>query len=67
MDVDNSGDYKEMVKKIDDEKPAIVKIFIDMKVIEKLSRKTNAADEDKADSGDDNGLEEGYFSSLITS
>ncbi|KAF8836667.1 hypothetical protein BDN67DRAFT_1014485 [Paxillus ammoniavirescens] len=36
MDVDNSGDYKEMTKKINDERPAVVKIFIDMKDVEKL-------------------------------
>ncbi|KIK72454.1 hypothetical protein PAXRUDRAFT_180643 [Paxillus rubicundulus Ve08.2h10] len=56
MDVDNSGDYKEMVKKIDDEKPTTVKIFINMKVVEKLPFKTNIADEDEADSSGDNGL-----------
>ena len=49
MDVDNSGDYKEMVKKIGDEKPTTVEIFIGMKVVEKLPCKT--ADEDELDSG----------------
>jgi len=29
IDVDNVSDYKEMVKKITDEKPSIVKVFID--------------------------------------
>ena len=57
MDVDNSGDYKEMAKKIDDEKPATVKIFIDMKVVEKLPRQTNTANKDDVDSGDDSRLE----------
>ncbi|KIK79597.1 hypothetical protein PAXRUDRAFT_769037, partial [Paxillus rubicundulus Ve08.2h10] len=36
MDVDNSGDYKEMTKKINDERLAVVKIFIDVKDVEKL-------------------------------
>jgi hypothetical protein len=48
---------KEMVKKINDEKPATARIFINMKVVEKLPHKTNTADEDELDSGDDNGLE----------
>ncbi|KIK78011.1 hypothetical protein PAXRUDRAFT_165135 [Paxillus rubicundulus Ve08.2h10] len=56
MEVDNSGNYKEMVKKIDDEKPTTVKIFIDMKVVEKLPHKTNIADEDEADTSGDDGL-----------
>ncbi|KIJ10754.1 hypothetical protein PAXINDRAFT_16300 [Paxillus involutus ATCC 200175] len=49
MDVDNSGDYEVMVKKIDDKKPTTVKIFINMKVIEKLPCKINIADEDEAE------------------
>ncbi|KIJ15262.1 hypothetical protein PAXINDRAFT_155645 [Paxillus involutus ATCC 200175] len=49
MDVDNSGDYEVMVKKIDDKKPTTVKIFINMKVVEKLPCKINIADEDEAE------------------
>ncbi|KAF8836891.1 hypothetical protein BDN67DRAFT_983607 [Paxillus ammoniavirescens] len=40
MNVDNSGDYKEMMKKINDKRSAVVKIFIDMKDVEKLPRGT---------------------------
>ncbi|KAF9231874.1 hypothetical protein BU15DRAFT_67972 [Melanogaster broomeanus] len=56
MDVDNAGDYKEMVKKINDERPTIVKIFIDMKDVEKLPRGTKPADEDETGSTDDEQL-----------
>ncbi|KAF9235503.1 hypothetical protein BU15DRAFT_64766 [Melanogaster broomeanus] len=49
-------DYKEMVKKINDERPAIVKIFIDMKDVEKLPRGTKPADEDETGNTDDEQL-----------
>jgi len=38
IDVDNVSDYKEMVKKITDEKPSIVKVFVDTRHINKLPR-----------------------------
>ncbi|KIK91441.1 hypothetical protein PAXRUDRAFT_13785 [Paxillus rubicundulus Ve08.2h10] len=59
MDVDNSGDYKEMMKKIDDERPTVVKIFIDMKDVEKLPHGTSkrADGEGELDSTDDKALE----------
>ncbi|KIJ21121.1 hypothetical protein PAXINDRAFT_6893 [Paxillus involutus ATCC 200175] len=39
MDVDNEADYKEMVKKIHDmEPPGMIKIYVDMKHVEKLPR-----------------------------
>ena len=39
IDVDNSSDYKEMVKKISGEKPLIVKVFVDTRHIDKLPRR----------------------------
>jgi len=36
IDIDNVADYQEMVKKITDDKPSVVKIFVGMKHIEKL-------------------------------
>ena len=38
IDVDNVSDYKEMVKKITDEKLSIVKVFVDTRHINKLPR-----------------------------
>ena len=38
IDVDNVSDYKEMVKKITNEKPSIVKVFVDTRHINKLPR-----------------------------
>lgn len=36
IDVDNKADYKEMVKKITEEKPLTVKIYMDMQSVESL-------------------------------
>jgi hypothetical protein len=43
MDVDNKNDYAEMVKKIISEKLKKIKIFIDMKNVEKLPVSTHEA------------------------
>ncbi|KAF8833089.1 hypothetical protein BDN67DRAFT_1017968 [Paxillus ammoniavirescens] len=67
MDVDNGGDYKEMAKKIDDERPTAIKIFIDMKDIEKLPRGKKAmADEDEQNSSDEEQHEEAGEATLST-
>jgi hypothetical protein len=36
IDVDNIADYKEMVVKINESKPAVIKILVDMRDIQKL-------------------------------
>lgn len=38
IDADNITDYKEMVMKINESKPAVIKILIDMRDIQKLPR-----------------------------
>jgi len=38
MDVDNAEDFNEMAKKISEMKPEKVRVFIDMKNVEKLAR-----------------------------
>ncbi|KAI5982861.1 hypothetical protein EDD15DRAFT_2377076 [Pisolithus albus] len=45
IDVDNAADYREMVKKISEEKPAIVKIFVDMRHIEKLPHPSKSSED----------------------
>ena len=42
IDVDNLNDYKEMVKKISDDCPPVVRVFVDMRHIEKLPRVSQA-------------------------
>ncbi|KIK28176.1 hypothetical protein PISMIDRAFT_7690 [Pisolithus microcarpus 441] len=46
IDVDNATDYREMVKKISEEKPAVVKIFVDMRHIERLPRASKSSEDD---------------------
>ena len=43
IDVDNATDYKEMVKKILNEKPTIVKLIVDMRHVEKLPRSSKSS------------------------
>lgn len=46
IDVDHEADYKEMVKKIEGSNPAITKIFVDMKAVQKLPSSGNLEDEE---------------------
>jgi len=59
IDIDNVADYQEMVKKITDDKPSVVKIFVDMKHIEKLPRTQsstkNSSSEDDSEATSSNG------------
>ncbi|KAG6377816.1 hypothetical protein JVT61DRAFT_14591 [Boletus reticuloceps] len=57
IDVDNSTDYKEMVKKVLNDKPLIVKVFVDMRQVEKLphssrSKGSGSSAEDSVASSD---------------
>ncbi|KAI6030148.1 hypothetical protein EDC04DRAFT_2605435 [Pisolithus marmoratus] len=45
IDVDNAIDYREMVKKISEDKPSVVKIFVDMQHIEKLPQAVKSSDD----------------------
>ncbi|KAI6107739.1 hypothetical protein EV401DRAFT_1891929 [Pisolithus croceorrhizus] len=45
IDVDNATDYKEMVKKISEDKPPVVKIFVDMQHIKKLPQVVKSSDD----------------------
>jgi len=52
IDIDNNTDYKEMVKKISDSgMPPIIKVFVDMRHIEKLPRGSKS--KGTGSSGDD--------------
>ena len=59
IDVDNSSGYKEMVKKISDEKLSVVKVFMDTRHIDKLPRgsKSRGSEDDDLSStaSSDNG------------
>jgi len=46
IDIDNLNDYREMVKKISDDHPPVVKIFVDMRHIEKLPRVSQGSEDD---------------------
>jgi len=55
IDVDNKADYKEMVKKITEEKPLTVKIYVDMRSVESLpqgSRSRRSCSEGDSSSGE---------------
>ncbi|KAI6163600.1 hypothetical protein EDD17DRAFT_1428783, partial [Pisolithus thermaeus] len=43
IDVDNQNDYREMVKKVSDEAVPVVKVFVDMRQVEKLPQVSQAA------------------------
>ncbi|KIK74293.1 hypothetical protein PAXRUDRAFT_791188, partial [Paxillus rubicundulus Ve08.2h10] len=57
MDVDNSGDYMKMSKKTNDKRPTDLKIFINMKDVEKLPCVTKLDGEGEPDGTDDEHLE----------
>ncbi|KAI6012345.1 hypothetical protein EDC04DRAFT_2609521 [Pisolithus marmoratus] len=56
IDVDNIIDYREMVNKLLEDKPPVVKIFVDMQHIEKLSQgsKSRGSEDDSEVTSDDN-------------
>ncbi|KAG1732004.1 uncharacterized protein EDB91DRAFT_1058406 [Suillus paluster] len=53
MDVDNEADYAEMAKKLISKEPRKVKVFIDMKNVEKLPTTGDTASQDSGASDDD--------------
>ncbi|KAI5988904.1 hypothetical protein EDC04DRAFT_2612091 [Pisolithus marmoratus] len=50
IDVNNPANYKEMVKKISEDKPPVVKIFVDMQHIEKLPQAIKSSNDSECTS-----------------
>ncbi|KAG6374937.1 hypothetical protein JVT61DRAFT_3689 [Boletus reticuloceps] len=49
IDVDTLTDFKSFVEKLRSEKPAKVKVFVDMNVVAKLPRQTSSGDNNTSD------------------
>ncbi|KIK13778.1 hypothetical protein PISMIDRAFT_17760 [Pisolithus microcarpus 441] len=56
IDVDNAVDYKEMVKNISEDKPPVVKIFVDMQHIKKLPQAIQSSDDSECTSDSSKGM-----------
>ncbi|KAI6030228.1 hypothetical protein EDC04DRAFT_2605399 [Pisolithus marmoratus] len=59
INVNNAIDYREMVKKISEDKPSVVKIFVDMQHIEKLPQAVKSSD-DSEFASDSSKLQKAY-------
>ncbi|KAI6017834.1 hypothetical protein EDC04DRAFT_2607976 [Pisolithus marmoratus] len=63
-DVDNIADYREMVKKNLEDKPSIVKIFVDMQHIERLPWASKSSEDDLEISSNSTKLQKVYKNKL---